>query len=531
MRSVLAFFWLKGDNYFRALENGKAFPVRTGKKKFQFSRIPPTRQEAEEKNKSMSANSGAKWLRGIYRLAIIVLFFSIFSGFHSKEISSSPNWVTWEKIALEMEGLMGNLESPGNASSSISSRIPSLAMKNLIEIGILGKSEGTIEPEEGVKLKDLSSSWARFFAYLTARFPEKFFSSVNLNLASSTFIPEWIMCNDRFLYNLIKGIPTASAGEESTPELAGKSHIDRLKDATILLFSKKETAKLLEKNSYEAPNQGLAALRAQLKREKNSGNQVKNINQARVPENQAKIIETPQNTDSNSNNNEIPEKGKNSRLDKSDKREKPTLVSSDLQKGVFKGQIIDALTGKPIHNAVLLAEGRIEKVDQNGCFSISSSSHKQIAELLITADGYAGLELKHNFGSKRCKEFSEIRLNPLFSVFKGNMLSSENGKIIEKGTIKIGEKSFLTDKLGRFCIPKLRPGYYPVEFSSPGYNSRKELIFIEETSANRTIRLSQETSPTQVTPQENLQSSLQGASQNAMSGAGQNISQNTLQCD
>ncbi|MBF0406632.1 MAG: carboxypeptidase regulatory-like domain-containing protein [Candidatus Riflebacteria bacterium] len=462
------------------LMHDENFSHKNSSLKFQFSRVPKALNETLIKGKS-KVSGAEKILNGVYKMAVILLIFSVFSGFRSKEIESSSNSLTWEKVAVEMEETIQKIASGNNYFDKRFAKSPSGALKNMIDIGIPGKSEGEIGPDESVSIKDLSASWVRFFAYLNARFSDRYYSvSPSDKVGSETFIPEWIMANESLLLKLLKQIPCIP-GEEEQSGVSGQAHIMRLKTATMLFFNNKPLLQKVEhpeKMNVEIPSvQGLSKLRAQLKKE-NANSKKESKSYLSFEKNIEKV-----------------KNGRIEKIEKNEKNEKAEMtenmeIRSNASKSFLKGRIIDAVTGKPIQNAVMLADGKIEKVTPAGDFVLTGNPRNKLLNLLVTADGYSGLELKHNFNSKKAKNFTEIRLNPLFSSFQGLLISSEDGKPVENGKIKIGDRLCQTNKSGAFHIQKLRPGYYPVEFSGNGYKSKKELVFIEETGAKRTIRLS-----------------------------------------
>jgi len=154
---------------------------------------------------------------------------------------------------------------------------------------------------------------------------------------------------------------------------------------------------------------------------------------------------------------------------------------------VQKAKIVDCLSHKPIPNAQVVVGGKLFRSDESGSFSFSNLKRDEIAEVLVTADDYESLSVRHKAGFKE----GEITffLKPYKASLKGQVISSASGEPIEGVVASFCNQIYTTDKQGKFSLRNSKPGYHQIEFSASGYQTAKELVFIEEGPTIRTFRL------------------------------------------
>lgn len=168
------------------------------------------------------------------------------------------------------------------------------------------------------------------------------------------------------------------------------------------------------------------------------------------------------------------------------KDERPCTKTSPAP--VLGGKVLDALTGKPIAEAVLSVAGKALRTGAEGRFSAEGIPAGELLEYLVTADGYRSLTVKRRLDTRKA-DGVVFRLNPQRAVLEGRVVSSADGKPLSGITGMIGERTFKTDGAGRFRIQGLKPGYVTLELTGKGYQKSRELVFIEEKSPARTLKL------------------------------------------
>ncbi|MFZ2958575.1 MAG: carboxypeptidase regulatory-like domain-containing protein [Candidatus Ozemobacteraceae bacterium] len=163
-------------------------------------------------------------------------------------------------------------------------------------------------------------------------------------------------------------------------------------------------------------------------------------------------------------------------------------TGSGMKASELFGTVLDAVSGLPVGGTALLAGKRVGKGDSDGSFRISGFKPGECVELLVTAEGYAGLAMKTRPVAADNRPLL-IRLNPVFSSIRGRVLSSQTGKPLPGACIALGETRTLTDTNGIFLLKKIRPGYFSIEISAPRYLPVKQFVFVDEGKTSRTFKL------------------------------------------
>lgn len=157
------------------------------------------------------------------------------------------------------------------------------------------------------------------------------------------------------------------------------------------------------------------------------------------------------------------------------------------KKDEVSGRVLDAITKEPLTGAQVLIGHNICGVDSQGTFSLKSFQTNKIVEILAASPGYESLAMKCKVGFK--KGPLNIFLKPYKPRLNAKIISSSTGDPIKNVNFSINSRVYNSDGEGKLVIKGLKPGYYKVDFSAPGYNGGSELALIEETETNHTFKL------------------------------------------
>ncbi len=152
----------------------------------------------------------------------------------------------------------------------------------------------------------------------------------------------------------------------------------------------------------------------------------------------------------------------------------------------LRGKLLDALTQKPVPDAQLIVDQKVVPVSPEGIFLIEGLRRQQIIEVFITADGYQSLSFKHRVGYK---PFLQLLLKPYRASLHLRLVSAGTGEAVDGATVTLGDREVNADWTGKASITGLNPGYQKVLVSAPGFKQTSAVVFVEEKSSQRTIKM------------------------------------------
>ncbi len=165
----------------------------------------------------------------------------------------------------------------------------------------------------------------------------------------------------------------------------------------------------------------------------------------------------------------------------------PTETSGKI---LFEARVLDGLSNEPICGANVLVDREVLATDEEGLFGCNLSNG-ELVELLITAEGYQSLTIKHRVAA--VTELPSFTLKPMVGRLIGQVVDAVTGEVLPQARVQInGGAVLMTDLEGSFVIPRIKSGNVRIGIARAGYQELSLPTFVGEGSTRRQFRLTRE---------------------------------------
>jgi len=171
----------------------------------------------------------------------------------------------------------------------------------------------------------------------------------------------------------------------------------------------------------------------------------------------------------------------------------PIAISSAIKtnrqreagRGELIGRIVDALTGKPMPSATLIADHNPIELNADAEFRVRAQGTH--AELTAYADGYLTLHMKQPIG--RGGEPVTIKLKPQTACLRGVVRDTDNRLPIAGARVRVGNNTVMSDAQGRYVVAGVAPTWHQVECSAPGFMNAIEVLYVTGPTLQRDLTI------------------------------------------